>query len=118
MIKAEWAAAIGFNTVTVSAIQMEVNELLEKESLMLQQRARFLFLKSSDHNTHYFHNRASHRYRRNRIKGLKISDNEWCTSNSQIAKIVISFYESLFTSSQPTDMHTVLEAIEPKVTVI
>jgi len=38
------------------------------------------------------------------------------TSDSQIAEIVISFYESLFTSSQPSDMHTVLEVDEPKVT--
>ena len=29
---------------------------------------------------------------------------------------MISFYESLFTSSHPTDMHRVLEAVEPKVT--
>lgn len=36
LIKAEWAAATRSDTFTVKAIQMEVNELLEKESLMWQ----------------------------------------------------------------------------------
>nr|POF09668.1 hypothetical protein CFP56_10846 [Quercus suber] len=116
LIRAEWAAARGIDTTTVRTIQLELNELLDKENLMWQQRARSLFLKSDDHNTRYFHNRASHRYKRNRIHGLKNNYNEWCTLDSQIAKIVVRFYESLFTSSQPFDMQMVLEAIEPKVT--
>ena len=116
LIKAEWAAATGVDLDSVRAIQLEVNELLEKENLMWQQRARSLFLKSSDRNTRYFHNRASHRYRRNSIKGLKNSANEWCTSDSQVSEIVIRFYESLFSSSNPSDMHKVMEAVEPKVT--
>ena len=116
LIKVEWAAATRADTATVRAVQLEVNELLEKENLMWQQRAWSLFLKSTDRNTRYFHNRASHRYKRNRIKGLKNSYNEWCTTNSQVAEIVISFYESLFTSLHPTDMQKVLEAVEPKVT--
>ncbi|XP_075670045.1 uncharacterized protein LOC142639793 [Castanea sativa] len=55
------------------------------------------------------------RYKRNKIHELKNNDNEWCTSDNLIAEIVVRFYESLFTSSQPSDMQTVLEAIEPKV---
>ena len=65
----------------VRVIQVEVNELLEKESLMWQQRARMFFLKSGDRNTRYFHNKVSHKYKRNRILRLKNNDNVWCTSN-------------------------------------
>ena len=115
LIRAEWEAAKGSDTTAVRTIQMEVNELLDKESLMWQQRARSLFLKSGDRNTWYFHSRASHRYKRNRIYGLKNNNNEWCTSDSQVEEIVVRFYESLFTSLQPSDMHVVLETIEPKV---
>lgn len=71
LIKVEMAAASGSDSNTVRIIQAEVNELFEKESLMWQQRARILFLKSGDRNTRYFHNKASHRYKRNQILGLK-----------------------------------------------
>ena len=36
LIKAEWAAASGSDTSTMRALQLEVNDLLEKESLMWQ----------------------------------------------------------------------------------
>nr|POF17280.1 hypothetical protein CFP56_18392 [Quercus suber] len=71
LIKAELAVASGAESNMVRVIQAEVNELLEKECLMWQQKARSLFLKSRDCNTCYFHQRASHRYKRNRILGLK-----------------------------------------------
>lgn len=76
---------------------------------------RTLFVKLGDCNTHYFHNKASHRYKRNRIHGLRNKNNEWCTSDHQIAEIVVNFYEYLFTSSQPSAMHAILEVIETKV---
>ena len=81
LVKAELAAANGFDSSMVRVIQVEVNELLEKESLMWQQRVRILFLKLGDRNTCYFHQKASHRYKRNRILGLKNNNNVWCTSD-------------------------------------
>ena len=99
-IKAELATTSRVDSNMVRVIQVEVNELLEKESLMWQQRARSLFLKSGDRNTRYFHQKASHRYKRNRILGLKNNNDVWCTSDQQIAEIAVSFYERLFTSSQ------------------
>ncbi|KAL0014975.1 hypothetical protein SO802_002044 [Lithocarpus litseifolius] len=38
------------------------------------------------------------------------------TIQGEIAEIAMSFYESLFTSTQPSAMTAVLEAVEPKVT--
>ena len=81
LVKAELAAANGFDSSMVRVIQVEVNELLEKESLMWQQRVRILFLKLGDRNTCYFHQKPSHRYKRNRILGLKNNNNVWCTSD-------------------------------------
>lgn len=115
LIKAELAATSGAESNMVRVIQAEVNELLEKECLMWQQRARSLFLKSRDCNTCYFHQRASHRYKRNRILGLKSNNGAWCTSDQYIKEIVVSFYERLFTSSHPSAMDVVLEVVEPKV---
>lgn len=55
LIKAELAAASGSDINMVRVIQVEVNELLKKESLIWQQRARSLFLKSGNRNICYFH---------------------------------------------------------------
>ena len=46
--KVESAEARGADYKTVRLLKMEVNELLDKESLMWQQRARALHLKCGD----------------------------------------------------------------------
>ena len=114
--RAEYAAAQGADYEAVRILRVEMNELLHKESLMWQQRARVLHLKSGDSNTRFFHNKASQRFRRNRIVGLLNESNSWCTDRSQIEDIVFPFYSSLFTSSRPADAHVVLEVIQPLVT--
>ena len=57
--KVEYAAAQGAGYGAVKLLRMEVNELLDKESLMWQQRARALHLKCGDNNIRFFHNKAS-----------------------------------------------------------
>ena len=89
-----------------------MNELLDKESLMWQQRARALHLKSGDNNTRFFHNKASQRFRRNRIVGLLDESNLWCTDRAQVENIILAFYSSLFTSTRPAEDHAILEVIQ------
>ena len=69
--KVEMDAAKGGDPLRVKSLQMEINSMLDKENLMWQQRSRVLFLKNGDRNTAYFHSKASQRFRRNRILGLK-----------------------------------------------
>ena len=64
---AEYATAQGADYEAVRILRLEMNELLDKESLMWQQQARSLHLKSGDSNTRFFHNKASQRFRHNRI---------------------------------------------------
>ena len=68
--------------MVVKSIQKEINDILDKENLMWQQRSRALFLNCGDRNTAYFHSKASQRFRRNRILGLRNSQNTWCTDES------------------------------------
>ena len=113
---AEFAAARGADYEPVRLLKLEVNELLDKESLMWQQRARALHLKCGDQNTRFFHNKASQRFRRNRIMGLLDDSNSWCTETKQVADIIVGFYSSLFTSARPTNAQGILEVIQPIVT--
>ena len=104
---------LGFEKVR--ALRSELNDLLDKESQMWQQRSRALFLKCGDRNTSYFHSKASHRFRRNRISGLRDASNGWCTMDSKIRKTACEYCQSLFTSSHPLDFSVILEAVKPSV---
>nr|POE77153.1 putative ribonuclease h protein [Quercus suber] len=109
LTKAEESVALGVEDYeVVKRLKAELNELLDKESLMWQQRARTLFLKCGDRNTSYFHSKASHRFRRNKILGIRDSANAWCTDEKQIKDIASSYFLSLFASSQPSDLSDIL----------
>lgn len=77
--KAEMEAAKGGDQLLVKSLQKDINGLLDKENQMWQQRSQMLFLKCGDRNTAYFHTEASQRFWRNRILGLRNSQNVWCT---------------------------------------
>nr|POF24836.1 hypothetical protein CFP56_26225 [Quercus suber] len=92
--KVEMDAARGGDPLLVKSLKMEINCMLDKENLMWQQRSRALFLKYEDRNTAYFHSKASQRFRRNRILGLKNNQNVWCTKENQIKNIAVEYYQS------------------------
>ena len=115
--KAEINAAKGILEVDlVKVLKAKLNDLLDKESQMWQQRSRTLFLKCGDRNTSFFHSKASHRFRRNRITGLKNSNNIWCTGDNELKEIAHQYFSSLFTSSQPSAFSDILDAVLPSVT--
>ena len=61
LVLAEEAAVKGSSYEQVRMLKLEINELLDKESMMWIQRAQALYLQSGDGNTRYFHSRASKR---------------------------------------------------------
>lgn len=52
-------------------LRTEVNDLLDKETRMWFQRSWSLWVVHGDKNSNYFHMRATQRYRKNRINGIK-----------------------------------------------
>ena len=63
---------------------------------MCKQRSRALWLKEGDQSTKCFHNRASHKYKRNRIDELKNEAGVVCTNEEEIADILVNYYQQLF----------------------
>ena len=91
--------------------EWEVNGLLIKEEKMWKQRSRALWLKEGHQNTKFFHNRASHRYNRNRIEELKNEVGVVCTNEEEISNILIDYYQQLFTTASPTRVEEVLRVV-------
>ena len=60
-----------------------------------------MYLKDGDRNTHFFHSRATQRRRRNLITGVKNQENTWCTKPEQILDTFLTYYQQLFSSSNP-----------------
>ena len=71
--KVEEVAIAGGSMNRVLRLKKEINDLLLKEEKMRKQRSRALWLHEGDYNTRYFHSRATHRFRRNRIEALENS---------------------------------------------
>lgn len=71
--KAEVNAAKGnLDYEVVKTLRAELNDLLDKESQMWQQRSRALFLKCGDRNTSFFRSKAFHRCGGIESRALKI----------------------------------------------
>ena len=68
---AEEEAIRGGSISRVQRLKKEISKLLVREEQMWKQQSRALWLQEGDNNTKYFHSRASHRFRRNRIDALK-----------------------------------------------
>ncbi|XP_075650090.1 uncharacterized protein LOC142620636 [Castanea sativa] len=107
----EHRAIRGGTMEAVHRLKWEINGLLIKEEKMWKQRSRALWPKEGDQNTKKFHNRASHKYKRNRIEELKNETRGVCTNEEEIAIILIDYYQQLFTSASPSHVEEVLRAI-------
>lgn len=66
-------------------------------------------MKSGDKNSNYFHNKASQRFRRNRILGLKDSRGVTCMGDDYVASLLENYYQHLFTSSNLYDLEEVTQ---------
>ena len=47
--------------------------------------------------------------------GLRNESNVWCSEDSQIKEIATHYYRTLFSTSYPTELDAVLEAVQPSV---
>ena len=79
---------------------------------MYKQWSRVGWLKEGDQNTQYFHNRASHRKRKNTIRALKREDGTRCTADDEMREMAASFYHNLFTSEGSAQADRLLQHFE------
>ena len=68
---AENEAMVSGNNTRVRSLRMEINLLQDQESRLWCQRSRVLWLSKGDNNTTFFHSKATKRFRKNLIKGIR-----------------------------------------------
>ena len=104
------------SNVWIKELRREINELLDRETRMWNQRSRILWLKKGDGNTKFFHSRASHLYRKNVIMGINDIQGVWKEGLNEIADVLIKYYSELFTTSSPTTHQEALHHIPQVIT--
>ena len=84
--------------------RIELNCWMDKEDDMWRQRSRISWLQFGDMNTRFFHEKASARYKKNLIEGLMDENGRWLEGDEHVEKLMLQFYEMLFTSSDPVSL--------------
>ena len=100
----------------LSSLRKEINELLDHEDEMWNQRLRTLWIKHGDKNTMFFHAVASQWQRNNKINGLEDANGVWQESDEAIQDIISNYFFSIYRLNQPSHFSLVINAVETKVT--
>ncbi|KAL0014227.1 hypothetical protein SO802_001296 [Lithocarpus litseifolius] len=100
----------------VLAIKKDISVLLVQEEKLWQQRSHAHWLSSGDKNTSFFHSKASQRYRRNKIEGIRDYNGNLCVDKEEISDLLVSYYQQLFTTSKPNGIKDVLEVVSHVIT--
>ena len=113
LAKAEVEAMASGNNNQVRQLKREIEVLLEREAIMWAQRSRVLWARQGDRNTKYFHSCATRRYRKNLIEGIRDEEDRWRDQPTDIATILVNYFQNLFTSTEHTMPQHVLSCVHP-----
>jgi hypothetical protein len=109
-----WAETVE-DLLRFKALEKHHGELLKRQETMWRQRSRAIWLKDGDRNTKFFHNKASQRSKVNEIKKLKDEDGVWWRGDENVEKVLINYFEELFSSSNPTNIEATCEVVQGKL---
>ena len=78
-------------------IKKEIASMVDKEQRMWFQSSKVLWASQGNRNSKFFHYRATQRKRKNTIQRLRASIGQWITCNDEVADILVSYFQGLFT---------------------
>ena len=81
-------------------LKKEIESLVDKEQRIWLQRSKVLWASQGDRNSKFFHCRATQRKRKNTIQKLRSSTRQWSTCSEEVAEILVSYFQGLFTSAR------------------
>ena len=105
----------GRSHARVKLLIEEISKLMELEERMWNQRSKTEWLRYGDQNTKYFHCQVTGRNKKNFISGNENAQGEWIEGEEQIGEMLIRYYSNLFSTTNPTELDSVLSGVEPRV---
>jgi hypothetical protein len=84
-----------------AALNLELNEWLEREELKWKQKSRELWLKEGDRNSKIFHLSTLVRRRRNQIAEIQLEDGQWIHKRKDIEDYFTKHFLEVFQSDSP-----------------
>ena len=96
-------------------VSKKMDDLLLKQEIYWAQRSRIAWLKHRDRNTKFFHSKASQRRRRNHIKGVMNSQEQWVEEMEDVARVAVDYFDNLFYASSCIQMGECLSTVSAKV---
>lgn len=110
--KAQKQSPTAHTIAACSKMASELDGLHKVEEAYCYLRSRVNELKDGDKNTKYFYHKASSRMKRNSIRGLNDDNGNWKTSKSDVERLVVAYFRSIFASSSPSGFPEALEGID------
>ncbi|XP_012468921.2 uncharacterized protein LOC105787003 [Gossypium raimondii] len=86
---------------------------VDREELYWEQRAQANWLKNRDRNTHFFHQSATDRSRKNKVEELVDGEGNSYANNDALLRLATDYFTSLFTAKSVGDPSSILEGVEP-----
>ena len=86
-----------------------------KQEIYWVQRYWVAWLKYGDRNTKIFHSKASQRRRRNHIKGVMNSQEQWVEEMEDVARVTVDYFDKLFCAGSCNQMEECLSIVSTKV---
>ena len=83
---------------------------------MWKQRSHNDWLKEEHHNTRYFHCWANQWNKHNFIVGLEDELGVWTEDDDQMGRLENSYFDTMFTTSNPTGFNEILSGLIPTIT--
>ena len=82
------AMELGLNT-RVRELKSEIEILLDRENQIWLQRSKTQWAVQGDHNTWFFHRKATNKYQKNYIHKLRNPNGQWSANSEEVVGIII-----------------------------
>ena len=99
-----------------AAIQIELNEWLERDEVKWCKKSKELWLKEGDRNSKFFHLSTVVQWRKNQIAEIQLEKGNWIHSRNEIADYFTQNFSSVFQSSNPHILADLEGLIDPSIT--
>ena len=103
------------DTELINKISKELKAAYNAEEAYWRQRSRLLWLQLGDRNSGFFHATTKNRKRANDLPVIEDMAGNPVYKEDQIARVIVQYFNNLFTSSEGEREEVVNMALEPKV---